>query len=79
MARPRVIAAWCLAILIQTVLLPDTTTQTENVGDGRFYGAEVAADTPVGTAWRVGGNYTVISRTIEDALQANLRIVSNSA
>jgi iron complex outermembrane receptor protein len=25
--------------LIQTIVLPDTTTQTQNVGDGRFYGA----------------------------------------
>ena len=34
--------------LIQTVVLPDTTTQTQNVGDGRFYGAEIGADAPVG-------------------------------
>jgi iron complex outermembrane receptor protein len=30
--------------LIQTVVLPDTTTQTQNVGDGRFYGGEVSID-----------------------------------
>jgi len=27
--------------LIQTVVLPDATTQTQNVGDGRFYGARL--------------------------------------
>ncbi len=59
--------------LIQTVLLADTTTQTQNVGDGRFYGLELAADVPVGAALTVGGNYTALSRTIHDALQPNLR------
>jgi len=59
--------------LIQTVVLPDTTTQAQNVGDGRFHGVEVAADAPVGRQLRVGGNYTVISREIDDALQPNLR------
>ena len=33
--------------LIQTVLLPDTTTQTQNVGDGEFYGAEISIDADV--------------------------------
>jgi iron complex outermembrane recepter protein len=59
--------------LIQTVVLPDTTTQTQNVGDGRFYGAEFAVDAPISPVLTVGGNYTAISRTIRDALQPNLR------
>jgi iron complex outermembrane receptor protein len=59
--------------LIQTIVLPDTTTQTQNVGDGRFYGAEFAVDASVTSALTVGGNYTAISRTIRDALQPNLR------
>ena len=59
--------------LIQTVVLPDATTQTQNVGDGEFYGAEVAGDVPLGTLVRVGGNYTWIRRTVTDALQPNLR------
>lgn len=59
--------------LIQTVVLPDTTTQTQNVGDGRFYGVEFVVDAPVTAALSVGGNYTVMSRTIHDALQPNLR------
>ena len=59
--------------LIQTVLLADNTTQTQNVGDGRFYGAEFAVDAPVTPELSVGGNYTALSRTIRDALQPNLR------
>ncbi len=59
--------------LIQTVVLPDATTQTQNVGDGEFYGAEVAVDADAGRQLRVGGNYTYISRTVEDALLPNLR------
>lgn len=58
--------------LIQTVVLPDNTTQTQNVGDGEFHGAEIAADTPVTSQLNVGGNYTFIKRTIVDALQPNL-------
>jgi iron complex outermembrane receptor protein len=59
--------------LIQTVVLPDATTQTQNVGDGRFYGVEFAVDAPVTAELSVGGNYTALSRTIHDALQPNLR------
>jgi iron complex outermembrane receptor protein len=58
--------------LIQTVVLPDTTTQTQNVGDGRFYGAEVSVDAQVANGLNVGGNYTALSRGIQDALQPNL-------
>lgn len=59
--------------LIQTVVLPDTTTQTQNVGDGRFYGAEFAVEAELASTLSVGGNYTALSRTIRDALQPNLR------
>ena len=59
--------------LIQTVVLPDTTTQTQNVGDGQFYGAEFSVEATVAPQLAVGGNYTAISRTIRDALQPNLR------
>lgn len=59
--------------LIQTVVLADTTTQTQNVGDGRFYGAEFAVNAAIGSALTVGGNYTAMSRTVRDALQPNLR------
>jgi iron complex outermembrane receptor protein len=59
--------------LVQTVILPDNTTQTQNVGDGRFYGVEFAVDAPLGSTLTVGGNYTALKRTIHDALQPNLQ------
>ena len=59
--------------LIQTVVLLDTTTQTQNVGNGNFAGFELSVDTPVGTKVRAGGNYTYTHREITDALQPNLR------
>jgi iron complex outermembrane receptor protein len=59
--------------LIQTVVLGDTTTQTQNVGDGRFYGVELGVDVPALPKLSVGGNYTFIDRAIEDALQPDLR------
>jgi iron complex outermembrane receptor protein len=59
--------------LVQTVLLPDNTTQTQNVGDGDFYGAEVAIDVDVVPRVTFGGNYTALSKTIRDALLPALR------
>jgi iron complex outermembrane recepter protein len=59
--------------LIQTVVLPNTTTQTQNVGNGNFAGFELAVDSPVGRTVRAGGNYTFMHREITDALQPNLR------
>ena len=59
--------------LIQTVVLPDTTTQTQNVGNGSFAGGEISIDLPISDTLRVGGNYTYMHREIEDALQPNLR------
>jgi iron complex outermembrane receptor protein len=59
--------------LIQTVVLPDTLTQTQNVGNGRFSGVEIGVDAPVGRTIRAGGNYTFMHREITDALQPNLR------
>ncbi len=61
--------------LIQTVVLPDTTTQTQNVGDGEFYGVEGSVDLTVASTLQVGGNYTYLRRTVTDALQPNLRPV----
>ena len=59
--------------LIQTVVLPDTTTQTQNVGNGESYGVEMSIDAEVASSVTVGGNYTVLSKTILDALLPNLR------
>lgn len=59
--------------LIQTVVLADTTTQTQNVGNGEFSGIELSVDAPVGATVRAGGHYTLMHRTIRDALQPDLR------
>jgi len=59
--------------LIQTAVLPDTTTQAQNVGNGRFEGIEVYFDRQVAAGLTVGGNYTWIDREIRDALQPNLQ------
>ncbi len=60
--------------LIQTVVLPDTTTQTQNVGTGHFSGAEFAVDLEPVPQLTVGVNYTLVHRTINDALQPALRL-----
>jgi iron complex outermembrane receptor protein len=59
--------------LIQTVVLPDTTTQTQNVGDGEFSGVELSLESAVSDTVRAGGNYTYMHRIVRDALQPNLR------
>jgi iron complex outermembrane receptor protein len=59
--------------LIQTVQLPNATTQTQNVGNGHFYGAETSAEAKLAESWRAGGNYTYIRRIVKDALQPLLR------
>ncbi len=58
---------------IQTVVLPDTTTQTQNVGTGNFSGIEAAIDTRLAPALRVGGNYSFIHRELTDTLRPDLR------
>lgn len=60
--------------LIQTAVLPDSTTQRQNVGNGHFNGAEIAIDTRLGAHTRVGGNYTFLHRVVRDAAQPNLRL-----
>lgn len=63
--------------MIQTVIvqtLPQLT-QTQNVGDGEFYGLELAGDWRVSGQLRVGANYSYLRRKIEDPLQPNLRPV----
>jgi hypothetical protein len=63
---------WVVVLYIQTVVLPDTTTQTQNVGNGELSGVELSLDTPVGnTVARVDTTRTC--STIRDALQPNLR------
>ena len=59
--------------LIQTVSLTSTTTQTQNVGKGHFYGAETSIEARISDQWKAGGNYTYIRRIVKDTLQPLLR------
>jgi len=59
--------------LIQTVVLPDSTTQTQSVGDGHFYGLETSVEAKMSEQWKAGGNYTYVRRIVRDALQPLLR------
>ena len=59
--------------LIQTVQVGPGQKQTQNVGDGHYYGFEISAETALSQQVSIGGNYTYIYRTIKDPLQPNLR------
>ena len=63
--------------MLQTVVvIPNPqTTQTQNVGDGHYFGAEGSLDWRVSEAVRFGGNYTYLQRKVTDALQPNLKVV----
>jgi iron complex outermembrane receptor protein len=59
--------------LIQTVVLPDSTTQTQNVGNGHVAGTEASIDWPLAAGLRAGAQYSYLHRQITDALQPDLR------
>lgn len=63
--------------LIQTVVVVASPqqTQTQNVGDGEFYGVELAGDTQIGARIKLGANYTFMKRKIVDALQPTFQPV----
>lgn len=63
--------------MIQTVIVQSTPqlTQTQNVGDGEYYGVELAGETQLGSKWLLGGNYTYLHREITDPLRPSLRPV----
>lgn len=50
-----------------------TLSQTRNVGDGHYYGAELSASTQLVDDLRVGGNYTYIERKLTDPTNAAFR------
>ncbi len=64
--------------LIQTVVLTPAVgavaavTQSQNVGDGHFTGAEVAGDFRMSSRLHFGANYSYLHRTIKDSLQPNI-------
>lgn len=62
--------------LIQTVQVvagATPQTQTQNVGDGEFYGFELVLDTNVTDQIDIGGNYTYTHCKITGALQPSFR------
>lgn len=64
--------------MIQTVIVdasPPQMTQTQNVGDGEFYGLELGGKARLTDAFSIGGNYTWLHRTIDDPLQPQFRPV----
>ncbi|MCD9027476.1 TonB-dependent receptor [Luteimonas sp. BDR2-5] len=62
--------------MIQTVIVdagPPQMTQTRNVGDGEYYGAEFGGQARLSDTWVLGGNATWLHRTIKDPLQPEYR------
>ena len=61
---------------VQTVFgapINATLSQTRNVGDGHYYGAELSADTKVLESLKLGGNYTYLQRDLTDPTNAAFR------
>lgn len=62
--------------MIQTVVVsagPPQLTRTANVGNGEYYGIELSADAQINERLKVGGNYSLLKRNIDDPLQPNLQ------
>lgn len=61
--------------MIQTVIVQASPqlTQTQNVGSGHNHGFELAADWKVLPGLRVGANYSLLKRKVEDPVPANLK------
>jgi iron complex outermembrane receptor protein len=62
--------------MIQTVVVipAPQQTQTQNVGDGEFYGVEFGVQTELSERWSVAANYTHLERVLNDPLQPNLEV-----
>jgi iron complex outermembrane receptor protein len=62
--------------MIQTVVVVPTPqqTQTQNVGDGEFYGVELGVQTELSERLRVAANYTHLERELNDPLQPDLEV-----
>lgn len=58
---------------IDAVFLPDSTTQNQNVGNGTHKGIELSADYDLMPGLRVGGNYTLLKREINNPADPNLK------
>ena len=63
--------------MIQTVVVtagPPQITQTQNVGDGEFYGVELGVSSRLTERWSVAGNYTHLEREITDPFQPGIEV-----
>jgi iron complex outermembrane receptor protein len=65
--------------LIQTNVVnpgqpPPQITQTQNIGDGEFYGVELGVTTRLTKLWSVAANYTHLEREINDPQQPGLEV-----
>ncbi len=61
--------------MIQTIVVsagPPQITQTQNVGDGEFYGVEFGISARLAEQWSVAANYTHLERKITDPLQPGI-------
>jgi iron complex outermembrane receptor protein len=63
--------------MIQTVVVVPSPqqTQTQNVGDGEFYGVELGVHAQISDAFGIAANYTHLEREINDPLQPTFEVV----
>ncbi len=63
--------------MIQTVIVVPNPqqTQTQNVGDGEFYGVELGVRAQLSDKLGLAANYTHLEREINDPLQPNFEVV----
>jgi iron complex outermembrane receptor protein len=50
-------------------------TQTQNVGDGEFYGVEAGVTARLTELWSISANYTHLERELNDPLQPGIEVV----
>jgi iron complex outermembrane receptor protein len=63
--------------MIQTIVVsagPPQLTQTQNVGDGEFYGVEFGVTLRLTDLWSASANYTHLEREINDPLQPGIEV-----
>jgi iron complex outermembrane receptor protein len=63
--------------MIQTIVVsagPPQVTQTQNVGDGEFYGVELGITSRLTDLWSLSANYTHLEREINDPLQPGIEV-----
>ena len=59
--------------VIQSVSIGNNRIQNQNIGTGRYYGYEVAAEWRIAPEYLVGANYTYLIRELNDPLRPALK------